>query len=77
VAGENPDTEFDIPADTFWMTGHDGQYVAVIPSKQLVIVRMGLTPSRERYHPEPLVQAVLGAVSGLTPASIAPGENQR
>jgi CubicO group peptidase (beta-lactamase class C family) len=71
VAGENPDTEFGIPADTFWMTGHDGQYVAVIPSKQLVILRMGLTPSRERYQPEPLVQAVLGAVSGLTPVSNA------
>jgi len=62
VPGENPGTAFGIPADTFWMTGHDGQYVAVIPSKQLVILRMGLTPSREHYQPEALVQAVLGAV---------------
>jgi CubicO group peptidase (beta-lactamase class C family) len=50
-----------MPADTFWMTGHDGQYVAIIPSRQLVIVRMGLTPEREHYRPQPLVRAVLGA----------------
>jgi CubicO group peptidase (beta-lactamase class C family) len=62
VPGENPGTAFGIPADTFWMTGHDGQYVAIIPSKQLVILRMGLTPSREHYEPEALVQAVLGAL---------------
>ncbi len=62
VPGENPDTAFGIPADTFWMTGHDGQYVAIIPSKQLVILRMGLTPSRDHYQPEALVQAVLRAL---------------
>jgi len=59
LPGENPNTAFGIPADTFWMTGHDGQYVAIIPSKQLVILRMGLTPSREHYQPEALVRAVL------------------
>ncbi len=52
----------DIPADAFYMSGHDGQTIAVIPSKQLVILRMGLTPSREHQQPEALVQAVLGAL---------------
>jgi CubicO group peptidase (beta-lactamase class C family) len=51
-----------IPADTFWMLGHDGQSVAVIPSRDLVVLRMGLTPAREGYKPEPLVHAVLEAL---------------
>ena len=61
--GKNPDAAFGIPADTFWMEGHDGQSTAVIPSRQLVIVRLGLTPARDHYQPEPLVKALLGAVA--------------
>jgi CubicO group peptidase (beta-lactamase class C family) len=59
--GTNPDTAFGIPADTFWMEGHDGQSTAIIPSRQLVIVRLGLTPARNHYQPQPLVKAVLDA----------------
>jgi CubicO group peptidase (beta-lactamase class C family) len=62
VPGKNPDTAFGIPADTFWMEGHDGQSIAVIPSRELVIVRLGLTPARAHYQPQPLVKAVLDAV---------------
>jgi hypothetical protein len=47
------------------MSGHDGQCVAVIPSRQLVILRMGLTPTRLLYHPEPLVSAMIGADLGV------------
>jgi CubicO group peptidase (beta-lactamase class C family) len=57
--GKNPDAAFGIPADTFWMEGHDGQSTAIIPSRELIIVRLGLTPSRDHYQPQPLVQAVL------------------
>jgi CubicO group peptidase (beta-lactamase class C family) len=57
--GKNPDTAFEIPADTFWMEGHDGQSTAIIPSRQLVVVRLGLTPSPNHYHPQPLVKAIL------------------
>jgi CubicO group peptidase (beta-lactamase class C family) len=53
---------FGLPADTFWMEGHDGQYTAIIPSRALVVVRLGLTPSRDRYQPQPLVKAVLDAL---------------
>jgi CubicO group peptidase (beta-lactamase class C family) len=69
--GVNPDAAFGIPEDAFWMLGHDGQYVAIIPSRQLVIVRMGLTPTRLLYHPEPLVGAVLGAAQGASPQAQA------
>src|ERR1700676_1513565 len=59
--GKNPDAAFGIPADTFWMEGHDGQSTAIIPSRHLVIVRLGLTPARDHYHPQPLVKAILEA----------------
>lgn len=68
--GVNPDASYGNPDDTFWMSGHDGQYVAIIPSRQLVIVRMGLTPTRLSYHPEALVHAVLQAAgSAAGPAA--------
>jgi CubicO group peptidase (beta-lactamase class C family) len=60
--GKDPDAAFGIPADTFWMAGHDGQSIAIIPLRQLVIVRLGLTPRRDRYQPQPLVKAVLDAI---------------
>ena len=59
--GVNPDAAFGIPADTFWMSGHDGQNVAIIKSRQLVIVRLGLTPYSAGYSPQPLVKAILEA----------------
>ena len=59
--GVNPDAAFSIPADTFWMSGHDGQNVAIIKSRQLVIVRLGLTPYSAGYSPQPLVKAILAA----------------
>ena len=49
-AGQDPDAGFDLPDDTFWMEGHDGQSVAIIPSKKLVVVRLGLTPSKLGYQ---------------------------
>jgi CubicO group peptidase (beta-lactamase class C family) len=60
--GEDPDAGFDLPADLFWARGHDGQSMAMIPSKNLVVLRMGLTPSRLGWAPQPLVEAVAKAV---------------
>ena len=81
AAAPHPDSAA-IPADTFWMAGHDGQYVAVIRSRGLVVVRMGLTPSGEHYRPEPLVRALLAATNtgsraALMPASAVRGESRR
>jgi CubicO group peptidase (beta-lactamase class C family) len=59
--GVSPDAAFGIPADTFWMSGHDGQNVAIVKSRQLVIVRLGLTPYSAGYSPQPLVKAILEA----------------
>jgi CubicO group peptidase (beta-lactamase class C family) len=59
--GVNPDAAFGIPADTFWMMGHDGQSTAIIRSRQLVVVRMGLTPAGDNYTSQPLLHAILAA----------------
>jgi CubicO group peptidase (beta-lactamase class C family) len=70
VPGLNPDAAFGIPADTFWMSGHDGQSIAIIKSRQLVVVRLGLTPYDAGYTPQRLVQALLEATA--PPAAAQP-----
>ena len=52
---------FGIPPDAFYLSGHDGQRMVVIRSRQLVILRLGLTPAAGGYSPEPLIKAVLAA----------------
>jgi CubicO group peptidase (beta-lactamase class C family) len=71
--GVNPDAAFGIPPDAFWMSGHDGQSVCIIKSRQLVVVRLGLTPYAAGYTAQRLVQAVLEATQPDTgaPASTA------
>jgi CubicO group peptidase (beta-lactamase class C family) len=59
--GKNPDSAFGIPAGSFWMQGHDGQSTAVIPARDMVIVRLGLTPASTHYSPQALVKALLEA----------------
>ena len=60
--GPEADAAFKLPPDAYWMIGHDGQTIAIIPSKKLVVLRMGLTPSKLGYKPQALVAAVAAAV---------------
>ena len=52
---------FNIPPDTYWATGHDGQSIAIVPSEKLVVVRLGLTPSSMKYRPQRLLEKVVEA----------------
>ena len=38
-----------VPDDAFFALGHDGQSISVIPSKELVVVRLGLTRNRDAF----------------------------
>ena len=51
-----------LPRDTYWMEGHDGQTVTIIPSEQLVVVRLGLTPAKLGYRPQTMVGALVTAL---------------
>lgn len=51
-----------LPEDDFYFLGHDGQMVAVIPSREAVIVRLGLTRDQQRFDHARLVRSVLDAL---------------
>jgi CubicO group peptidase (beta-lactamase class C family) len=34
-----------LPADAYWASGHDGQRLVVVPSADVVVVRMGFSPT--------------------------------
>jgi CubicO group peptidase (beta-lactamase class C family) len=58
----NADQPFGLPADIYWMQGHDIQVIALIPSLQLAVVRMGLTPDDLYYQPQALVAEIIKAL---------------
>jgi CubicO group peptidase (beta-lactamase class C family) len=51
----------DVPNDSFQCEGFEGQYVFVIPSKELVVVRLGLS-QQENFDMNKLVREVLGSI---------------
>lgn len=59
---ENCSADAGLPADTAWMSGHDGQTVALVPSLDLAVVRLGLTPNWARYRPQELLREVIAAI---------------
>jgi CubicO group peptidase (beta-lactamase class C family) len=62
--GGQTSAQAGLPDDVFWLEGHDGQSVAVVPSANLVFVRLGLTPGRFGYKPQVLLKQILAALPG-------------
>jgi CubicO group peptidase (beta-lactamase class C family) len=57
-----PGLPLELPRDTFMAVGHMGQSVVIVPSRDLVIVRMGWAPNGLDGDPMPLILEVLAAL---------------
>jgi CubicO group peptidase (beta-lactamase class C family) len=49
------------PEDAYYMLGHDGQTVAIVPSRDLVIVRLGLTRPADAWDPASVLAPIVNA----------------
>jgi CubicO group peptidase (beta-lactamase class C family) len=51
----------ELPGDAVHMAGHEGQFVSVIPSRALVVVRLGLSRPEKVWNHEAFLASVLAA----------------
>ena len=51
-----------LPADAYWMAGHMGQTVLIIPSRDFVLVRLGPSPGGDGAYVEELAVRILNAL---------------
>jgi CubicO group peptidase (beta-lactamase class C family) len=56
--------EHPIPSDAFHAIGLEGQFITVIPSKELVVVRLGLTRRNFAWRHDEFLMRVLHALEG-------------
>ncbi|MEM6638563.1 MAG: serine hydrolase [Pseudomonadota bacterium] len=57
-----PDSRHDVPKDAFATAGNRGQYVIIVPSRQVVIVRRGLDYGKQGFNRWDLTREVLKAI---------------
>jgi CubicO group peptidase (beta-lactamase class C family) len=50
-----------IPSDAFHLTGYDGQLTSIVPSREMVVVRLGLSRNRRAWDHETFLARVLNA----------------
>jgi CubicO group peptidase (beta-lactamase class C family) len=58
-----PDDRDDVPGDAYATAGNRGQYVIVVPSHQIVIVRRGLDYGKQGFNRWDLAREVLKAIA--------------
>jgi len=63
-----PDNRTDVPRDAYSTAGNRGQFVVVVPSHDLVIVRRGLDYGRQGFNQWDLTREVLKAIRPRTEA---------
>jgi CubicO group peptidase (beta-lactamase class C family) len=51
-----------VPADAYIAQGNRGQYLAIVPSRNIVIVRRGCDGPQTAFDPAPFVRDVLAAL---------------
>jgi hypothetical protein len=52
---------FNLPADTFMLNGHLRQTITIIPSRRMVILRMGVTREDIGFSNANLLRAIVAA----------------
>ncbi len=52
----------EVPADAYRMSGYQGQHVYILPSNDLVVVRLGFTPNEHLADMGPLIGGIMAAV---------------
>ena len=60
-----PDGRTDVPKDAYSTSGNRGQYVVIVPSHDLIIVRRGLDFGRQGFNRWDLAREVLKAVPSI------------
>tara|TARA_B100001245_G_scaffold224430_1_gene198185 strand:+ start:347 stop:883 length:537 start_codon:yes stop_codon:yes gene_type:complete len=61
-----PEGRDDVPVDAYSTAGNRGQYVVVVPSHDLVIVRRGLDYGRQGFNRWDLTREVLKAIGTVS-----------
>jgi CubicO group peptidase (beta-lactamase class C family) len=69
-----PDDRSDVPKNAYKTSGNRGQYVVIVPSHELVIVRRGLDYGRQGFDAWDLVREVMKAIPRVPEANM-PGQN--
>ncbi len=79
TSGSSCGPSHGLPADVFLMTGHWGQLAAVIPSRQAVIVRLGMTTDRSRFDRCAFLRSVIDVLpearAGMSPVTTTADSN--
>ena len=52
-----------VPEDAFWPAGYMGQMTVVIPSADMVVVRLGPSPRGSRDYMNEVIGEILDAIS--------------
>lgn len=67
LVGPERGDQVALPSDAYWLRGHDGQFMVIIPSRDLVVLRLGLTPSRMNYSPVRMIGSIIEALGQDVP----------